>query len=228
MGIDAVIFDLDGVLLDSEEVWDQVRHDFAVTHGGHWGKQDQPAVMGANSMQWAAHMREQGGLALSDQDIFDGVVEELEARYARHLPLIPGAARAVADLGIAYRLGVASSSPRELIEYSLELAGLRAYFVAVVSSDDVAVGKPAPDVYREACARVGTKPSRAAAVEDSASGIQAAFSAGLAVVAIPNPAFPPPAEILAKADIVLSSIEQLDRTVISTLERAEAEVDDGK
>jgi HAD superfamily hydrolase (TIGR01509 family) len=228
MGIDTVVFDLDGVILDSEVVWDEVRHDFAVSHGGHWGKLDQPAVMGANSLQWAAHMRANNGLQLSDREIYEGIIGELKMRYARHLPLIPGVVEAIENLSTVYRLGVASSSPRELIEYALELAGLRNCFAVVVSSDDVARGKPEPDVYREACARLGTIPERAVAIEDSASGMEAAFSAGLAVVAVPNPAYPPAAEAVAKADVVLGSIRELNRAVIATLKRAEPEVDDGK
>jgi HAD superfamily hydrolase (TIGR01509 family) len=217
MSIDTIIFDLDGVIIDTEEIWDRVRHDFALTHGGHWGKQDQPAVMGANSMRWAASMRENNGVQLSDQEIYDGIIGGLRERYARHLPLISGAAEAVAGLAREYRLGVASSSPRELIEYALELAGLRPCFACVMSSDDVGRGKPAPDVYLGACACLGASPRDAAAVEDSSSGIQAASAAGLAVIAIPNPQYPPSAEALGLADVVLGSIGELDGALVASL-----------
>jgi len=218
MIIQAVVFDLDGVLVDTEEVWDSVRYEFATAHGGRWRPQgDQAAVMGANSMQWAASMRENNGVDLPDQAIYEGIVGRLRERYACHLPLMPGAAEAVAGLASAYHLGVASSSPLEIIEYVLGLADLRRYFSAVVSSDEVAVGKPAPDVYLEACARLKTRPERAAAVEDSASGIQAAHSAGLAVIAIPNRKFPPAPDVLALTDVVLDSIGRLDREVVASL-----------
>lgn len=229
MSIDAVIFDLDGVIIDTEEVWNSVRHEFAGAHGGHWNKKgDQPLVMGANSMQWAASMRENNGVALSDQEIYEGITKRLRGRYERHLPLIPGAREAIGALAAEYSLGVASSSPPEIIEYALELAQLRGYFDAVVSSDDVAVGKPAPDVYREACARLGVSPERSAAVEDSTGGIQAAFSAGLAVVAIPNPEFPPSADAVALADVVLGSIAELDGAVVASLRRTSEEIDHGQ
>jgi HAD superfamily hydrolase (TIGR01509 family) len=220
VSIDTVIFDLDGVIIDTEEVWNGVRHDFAVAHGGHWTRErDQPAVMGANSMEWAASMRENNGVDLPVQEIYDGIIGGLKERYAHHLPVIPGAPEAIARLAREYRLGVASSSPRELIEYALELAGLRRHFDSVVSSDDVAKGKPGPDVYREACARLGTSPERAVAVEDSSSGIQAAHAAGLSVIAIPNPDFPPSAEAVGLADVVLGSIAELTGALVASLRR---------
>jgi HAD superfamily hydrolase (TIGR01509 family) len=218
VSIDTVIFDLDGVIIASEEVWNSVRHDFAEAKGGHWSLvTDQPFVMGVNSMQWAALMRENNGVDLSDKEIYDGIIAGLRERYSHHLPVIPGAFETVAGLAQHYSLGVASSSPLEIIEYALELAGLRQFFGAVVSSDEVPRGKPEPDVYREACTRLGTSPERAAAVEDSASGIQAAFSAGLAVIAIPNPDFPPSAEAVSLADVVLGSIGELNRAVVASL-----------
>jgi HAD superfamily hydrolase (TIGR01509 family) len=218
MSIDTVIFDLDGVILDSEEVWNSVRREFAEAHGGHWSDEgDQPFLMGVNSMEWAALMREHNGVDLSDQEIYDGIVGELRERYSRHLPVIPGAREAIAGLAVEYRLGVASSSPLELIQYALELAGLSRYFGAVVSSDEVGVGKPEPYVYLEACARLGSSPERSAAVEDSTSGIQSANSAGLAVIAVPNPAYPPLAEAVALADVVLVSIAKLSAAVVGSL-----------
>lgn len=217
--MDTVIFDMDGVILDSEQVWNTVRHDFAVTHGGRWTENDQPAVMGANSLQWAAYMRMRCGIDLPDDEIYTGVIQGLRQWYARDLPLMSGAPEAVAGLASEYRLGLASSSPRELIEYALELARLRECFTAVVSSDEVARGKPEPDVYREACARLEASPWRSAAVEDSTSGIQAAAGAGLAVIAIPNPVFPPSTEAVGLAKVVLGSIVELTRAVVASLGR---------
>jgi HAD superfamily hydrolase (TIGR01509 family) len=217
MAIETVIFDLDGVLLDTEEIWNAVRRDFALAHGGRWDEHDQPAVMGANSMQWAAYMQEASGLPLTAQQIYEGVIGALKEWYARDLPLIPGAREVVTGLAARYRLGVASSSPRELIEYALDLADLRECFEAVVSSDDVAVGKPAPDVYLEVCGRLRTTPEKAAAVEDSSNGIRAAAAAGLKVVAVPNPAYPPSPEALKLAARVLGALSELSPELIESL-----------
>jgi HAD superfamily hydrolase (TIGR01509 family) len=218
MSIDTIVFDMDGVIIDTEEVWSSVRHDFAVAHGGHWTPEiDQPKVMGANSMQWAASMRDNNGLDLAIEDIYGGVVAELKRRFADHLEVIAGAPEAIARLARAYKLGVASSSPLELIEYALELAGLRGHFAELISSDDVGKGKPEPDVYLEACRRLGTAPARAAAVEDSSNGLKAAHAAGLMVIAIPHPAFPASAEALALADVRLPSIIELTQAAIERL-----------
>jgi HAD superfamily hydrolase (TIGR01509 family) len=221
VGIDTVIFDLDGVILDTEPVWHAVRQDFAVANGGRWDEHDQSAVMGANSLQWAAYMREQSGVDLTDQEIYEAVIQGLRHSYARHLPLIPGAREAISGLTPEYRLGVASSSPRNLIGYALELAGLQRFFSAVVSSDEVARGKPEPDVYLEACARLRSSPKRSVAVEDSSSGIWSATAAGLAVVAVPNSVFPPSAEAIGLAEVVLGSIAELTGEVVSSLRQEE-------
>lgn len=212
MDIDSIVFDMDGVLIDTEEVWSDVRHDFAVAHGGHWTPDiDQPKVMGANSMQWAESMRQNNGVDLPAEEIYRGVVEGIKERYDAHLPVISGAREAVDRLAGEYRLAVASSSPLELIEYALGLAGLRQHFVAVVSSDEVVAGKPEPHVYLEACRRLGTAPVRAAAVEDSSNGLKAAHAAGLLVIAIPHPRFPPSKQALGLADLVLDSITWLTK-----------------
>ena len=221
MAIDTVIFDLDGVLLETEQEWNDVRREFAAEHGGHWDEHDQPAVMGANSMQWAEYMRDKVGVRLTPQEIYDGVIDGVRARYAQHLPIIPGAREVVVALAAQFRLGVASSSPIELIEHSLELAGLRRYFAAVVSSDQVAVGKPAPDVYLEACRRLETVPARAAAIEDSSNGLRAAAAAGLAVIAVPNLAFPPSPDALSLADVVVGSVADVTGDIILSI-RGEA------
>jgi HAD superfamily hydrolase (TIGR01509 family) len=217
MSVTAVVFDLDGVILDSEDVWHSVRAEYVRRHGGQWTEKDQRAVMGANSSQWATYIRDNCGVRQTDSEIYSGVVGELRARYSRHLPLIAGAKETVQDLAKSFPLGVASSSPAELIEHALALAGLLGSFRVVVSSDEVAFGKPAPDVYLKACSKLAVAPQRSAAVEDSENGLRSAAAAGMKVVAIPSRDFPPGRETLKLADIVLPAIRDLSADVVAHL-----------
>ena len=207
--IEAVVFDLDGVLLDSEQLWDKAREQLARERGGRWHDQAQRDMMGMSSLEWSRYMHETIGLPEAPEEISREVVERLTALYRERLPAIPGAKEAVERLAADYKLGLASSSNRELIDLALELLGVAHLFAATVSSEEVARGKPAPDVYLEAARRLGIEPARAAAVEDSQNGILAAKAAGMRVIAIPNRHFPPDEEALARADVTLSSLAEL-------------------
>ncbi|MEN3313046.1 MAG: hypothetical protein V7645_2375 [Actinomycetota bacterium] len=217
--IDAVVFDLDGVIIDSEELWDEVREEFARERGGRWSAQAQADMMGMSSTEWSRYLHDVVGVPEPPEEINREVVERMLARYSGHLPLIDGAVDAVKRLAAHWPLGVASSSNRQLIDRVLEVSGLAPYFKATVSSEEVERGKPAPDVYSEAARRLGVEAARSAAIEDSASGIRSAHAAGMHVVAIPNRAFPPPAAALALADVVLESIQELDPEVVREAER---------
>ena len=207
--IDAVVFDLDGVLIQTEELWDEVRETLTRDAGGRYGEEEQRAMMGMSSPEWSRYMHEHVGLPEPPDEIAAEVVRQMAERYREQLPLIDGAVEAVERLTARWPLGVASSSNRELIDLVLELSGLDRYFQATVSSEEVERGKPAPDVYLEACRRLGVEPTRAAAVEDSQAGIRSAKAAGMRVLAIPNPAYPPAEEALASAGIVLDSLADL-------------------
>jgi HAD superfamily hydrolase (TIGR01509 family) len=207
--IDAVVFDLDGVIVDSEHVWDEVREQLARERGGRWHDRAQTDMMGMSSTEWAAYMHDVIGLPEPPDEINAEVVERLLARYREQLPLIDGAVEAVGRLAGRFRLGVASSSNRPIIDAVLEAAGIAELFDATVSSEEVGRGKPAPDVYLEAARRLGVEPAHAAAVEDSSNGLRAAHAAGLRVLAVPNARYPPAADALALADVVLASIGDL-------------------
>ena len=212
--IEAVIFDLDGVLIDSEHVWDEVRRQLAEEWSGRWSDTASRDMMGMSSLEWSRYMRDEVGLAESPEEISAEVVRRLEARYRRELPLIAGSEQALKRLSARWPLGLASSSNRELIDLVLEESGLGRFFRATVSSEEVPRGKPAPDVYLEAARRLGAEPTRCAAVEDSENGIHAAKAAGMRTIAIPNPRYPPGAEALAAADVVLPSIDDLGPDVV--------------
>ena len=207
--ISAIIFDLDGVLLDSEQVWDEVREQLVRERGGRWHEQAQREMMGMSSTEWARYMHDQLGVPDPPEEISAEVVRRLEDRYRERLPLIEGALEAVERLAANWPLGLASSSNRELIDLVLDLGGLARFFRVTVSSEEVARGKPAPDVYLEAARRLGAPPERSVAIEDSENGIRAGKAAGMRVVAIPNPHFPPAEEALALADVTLGSLAEL-------------------
>jgi HAD superfamily hydrolase (TIGR01509 family) len=207
--IDAVVFDLDGLLIETEEVWDEVREALVRERGGRWTASAQRDMMGMSSKEWSRYMHDDLGLEESSDEINDLVVERMAERYREQLPLLTGAVEAVERIAARWPLGVASSSNRPLIDLVLALSGLARYFRATVSSEEVPRGKPAPDVYLEAARRLGVAPERAAAVEDSEAGIRAACAAGMRVVVIPNRSFPPGDEALAAADVVLASLDEL-------------------
>ena len=207
--IGAVVFDLDGVILASEEVWDDVREAYVRERGGRYDEEIQRAMMGMSSTEWSRYLHETAAVPDEPEEINREVVRRMLASYREHLPLIDGATDAVRRLAANYPLGLASSSNREIIDSVLDLAGLAAYFEATVSSEEVAHGKPAPDVYLEAARRLGVDPTSCAAIEDSHGGIRSAKAAGMRVIAIPNPSYPPDEESLAQADKVIRSLAGL-------------------
>lgn len=211
--VGAVIFDMDGVIADTEHVWDEVREVLVADWGGTYSPVAQRAMMGMSSPEWSRYMHDELGLAQSPEEINAEVVRRMLERYRTALPLVEGAVEAIRELARSLPLGVASSSNRPLIDAVLETAGIAACFSATVSSEEVARGKPSPDVYLEAARRLGVEPSECAAVEDSANGIRAAAAAGMSVIAYPNRQYPPDAGSLAVAACVIASLTELAATV---------------
>jgi HAD superfamily hydrolase (TIGR01509 family) len=212
----SVVFDMDGVLVDTEHLWDEVREELTGEWGGRYTPEAQEAMMGMSSHEWSRYLHETVGLRESPETINAEVVRRMLARYEIELPVVPGAGEAVRRLADdGYRLAVASSSNRELIDAVLRRLELAALFEATVSSEEVGRGKPAPDVYLEAARRLDLPASRCAAVEDSASGIRAAREAGMRVIAYPNRHYPPAADVLASADVVIDSLDALGSTTVA-------------
>jgi HAD superfamily hydrolase (TIGR01509 family) len=215
--IEAVVFDLDGVLIDSEPVWEQVRRGLVAERGGHWTPEAQRRIMGMSTPEWARFLSEDLGVGLPPDEVAREVTERMAARYTEQVPLMPGAVDAVHRLAARWPLGVASSSPPELIEVVLRSAGLRSCFSVVMSTEQVAHGKPAPDIYLAVTAGLGCPPPDCAAVEDSANGLRSAAAAGLKVIAIPQPRYPPEPDALARASLVLPSLAELTTDAVSAL-----------
>jgi HAD superfamily hydrolase (TIGR01509 family) len=215
--IDAVVFDLDGVLVDSEPVWEEVRRQVVAEHGGHWAPDAQHRLMGMSTKEWARYLSEDLGTGLPPETIATLVIERMAARYNDQLPLMPGAVEAVRALAARWPLGLASSSPPSLIGTVLDAAGLRASFLAVMSTEQVARGKPAPDIYLAVAHQLGQRPQRCAAVEDSTNGLRSAASAGMQVIAIPHPRYPPDPDALQAARLVLTGLAELTTSTITAL-----------
>jgi len=214
--VEAVVFDLDGVLIDSEHVWDEARQELARERGGRWTDTASRDMMGMSSLEWSRYMHEVIGVPDPPEEISAEVVRRLERIYRDELPLFDGAVEAVERLAARWPLGLASSSNRELIDLVLELSGMDRLFRATVSSEAVPRGKPAPDVYLEAARRLSVSPQRCAAVEDSENGIHSAKAAGMRVLAIPNPHYPPNENALTAADAVLDSLADLQPSLIDS------------
>jgi HAD superfamily hydrolase (TIGR01509 family) len=207
--IKAVVFDLDGVLIDSEPVWEQVRRGLVAERGGHWSPDAQRRIMGMSTPEWARYLSEDLGVGLPPDQVATMVVDRMAARYAEHVPLMDGAVDAVHRIAARWPLGVASSAPAVLIQTVLKAAGLRSCFSVVMSTEQVAHGKPAPDIYLAVAAELGVPPGDCAAVEDSSNGLRSAAAAGLRVVAIPQPRYPPDPDALAQTSLVLPGLAAL-------------------
>jgi HAD superfamily hydrolase (TIGR01509 family) len=207
--LNAVIFDLDGVLVDSEPVWDAVREQITRESGGRWHEDAQRDMMGMSSVEWSRYMHDELGVPMGPEEISALVVARLEERYRRDLPLLPGATETVRTLAERWPLGLASSSNRPVIDLVLELTGLGPCFRVSVSSEEVDRGKPAPDVYLEAARRLEIDPASCAAIEDSTNGISSAKAAGMFVAVIPRPDFPPVPDAIELADVTLGSLAEL-------------------
>ncbi|WCB92828.1 Hexitol phosphatase B [Baekduia alba] len=217
MTISAIVLDLDGVIVDTEGVWDRERRAYVSAHGGTWNDAATGAMQGMSSAEWSHYLHDELGAQGDPSHISSSVAAGVVVEIDHELPLLPGAVRAVNALAHSYLLALASSANREVIDAVLDAAGLSERFGATVSSEEVERGKPQPDVYREAARRIGVDPSACAAVEDSSNGLRAAHAAGMVVIATPNHAFPPAPDALALAAVVVDGIREVTPELVASL-----------
>jgi HAD superfamily hydrolase (TIGR01509 family) len=213
----AVVFDLDGVLIDSEPVWEQVRREYVAEHGGRWRPDSQQRLMGMSTPEWSSYLATELGVDAPPSRIAHEVVEEVGRRYETDLLLMPGTVEAVQRLASRWPLGLASSAARPLIDRVLAATGMTSLFKVTVSTEEVRRGKPAPDVYLTVAERLAVAPAQTVAVEDSSNGLRSASAAGMVVVAVPHPRYPPAPDALARADLVLRSLDDLRPEVLEKL-----------
>jgi HAD superfamily hydrolase (TIGR01509 family) len=213
----AVVFDLDGVLIDSEPVWNAAREALVRERGGTWDERATADMMGMSSKEWSSYMHDRLGVPMTPAEINDDVVRRVASTYEHGLPLLPHALETARELAARWPLGLASSSNRPIIDLVLERSGVRACFAAVVSSEEVAHGKPAPDVYLAAARELDVDPKECAAVEDSTNGIKSAVAAGMRTIAVPNRQFRPDDDVLSKAAVVVSSLAEVTPELVASL-----------
>jgi HAD superfamily hydrolase (TIGR01509 family) len=217
--VQAVVFDLDGVLVESEELWDEVRRGLAAASGLPWPEDATRAMQGMSTEEWSAYLTDVVGLPGRPHEVAENVIDQMAARYHEGLPLLPGAREVVRRLAGTWPLGLASSSPRRLIDAVLESAGLADQFDVIVSTEEVGAGKPSPEVYLDVVRRLGVTPEHTVAIEDSSNGLRSAARAGLRLIAIPNAGYPPAEDMLALADVVVQSLDDIDPQLVTSVGR---------
>jgi HAD superfamily hydrolase (TIGR01509 family) len=214
---EAVVFDLDGVLMDSEQLWNQAKEELVRETGGRWREDAPRAMMGMSSREWSAYMHDELRVPLDADEIDRAVVRRMEELYREHLPLLPGAVEVVRTLHRRWPLALASSANREIIDLALATAGLAGEFSATVSSEEVERGKPAPDVYLEAARRLEVEADRCVAIEDSSNGLRSAAAAGMAVIVVPNKHYPPDDDALALAGARVDTLAEITPELVARL-----------
>lgn len=219
MPIEAVIYDMDGVLVDSEVYWDKSRIEFARDRGLVWTDEFQRLAMGRSTVGWARVMQEK--LALDEP--IDAIIAEMKARVIAHyearMPARPGALESVAHIKRHFRVGLASGSPTDIIKAVLRITGLDQLFEVMIYGDEAPRGKPAPDIYLEALKQLGVAPAVSLGIEDSANGLRSLRAAGMFAVAAPSPDYPLPDDVLALAHAHITTLEDFNVNLIRRIER---------
>lgn len=213
----AIVYDMDGVIVDSESIWDQVRSGLTKEKGGAWRDDSSEHMMGMSRQEWSAYMANDLNVPMTPDEISDEVVKRILAEYQKHLPLLPGAKESAQELSELWPLGIASSANQELIDAVVQIGGMKDFFKVAYSSEHIGKGKPAPDVFLQACELLGADPKNSIAIEDSPNGIKAGLAAGMKVIAIPHADYRPDDEILELADVVIDSLKELTPEFIEAI-----------
>ncbi len=219
MPIEAIIFDMDGVLVDSEVYWDKSRVDFARDRGKTWTDEFQRLAMGRSTVGWAGVMQEKLALDETIAEIIAEMKARVIAHYEERMPTRPGALESVSHMQQHFRVGLASGSPTEIIKAVLSITGLDQIFEVMIYGDEVERGKPAPDIYLEALKALGVPPAASLGIEDSANGLRSLKAAGMFAVAAPSPGFPLPDDVLALADAHITTLEDFTIDLVRDIER---------
>lgn len=214
----AVVFDMDGVLVESEHLWERLWSAFAAKRGQTWTAEQTRQVQGMSAPEWSAFLADFSAagdsIADTEREVVDGMIAALDDG---EIELLPGAERMVVETANRAPIALASSASRRIIDAVLDRHGVAQYFTATVSSAEVPRGKPSADVYLAAAKKLGHEPTECLAVEDSSNGLRAAAAAGMTVVAIPNSDYPPAADALAKASRIASDLDEVRLHLLESL-----------
>lgn len=216
--IKAVIFDMDGVLVDSEVYWAKSRVEYAQDRNKEWTDEHQRLAMGRSTIGWAEVMKDKLNLDESVDDIIVEMKQRVIAHYEERMPTRPGAIESVKHMKEHFRVGLASGSPTEIIKAVLRITGLDQIFEVMIYGDDIPKGKPAPDIYLEAMKQLGVTPVVTVGIEDSANGIRSLKAAGMVAVAAPSPDFQLSDDILALVDAHITTLEDFNIDLIRQIE----------
>ncbi|RKS79477.1 HAD superfamily hydrolase (TIGR01509 family) [Actinomadura pelletieri DSM 43383] len=219
MPVQAIVFDLDGVLIDSEPVWEDVRRGYVADHDGRWLPDTQERLMGMSTEEWAGYIATELVDGVSAEEVAYEVIDRMSQRYEGGPPVLPGADSVVRRLAEYRPLGLSSSSPRALIDLVLGQLRLDALFRATVSTEEVDRGKPAPDGYLTVAARLEVPAPACVAIEDSGNGVRAAHAAGMPVIAVPRPTHPPAPDALALAAHVADDLNEITPELVEVIHK---------
>ncbi|MEV5542531.1 HAD family phosphatase [Saccharopolyspora shandongensis] len=214
----AVVFDMDGVLVESEHLWERMWAKFAAARGKTWTVEQTRQVQGMSAPEWSAFLADFSAATESAVETERVVVDDMiSALDGGEIELLPGAEKMVTEVAARAPIALASSAPRRLIDAVLDRHGLIKHFTATVSSAEVPKGKPSPDVYLSAAEKLGQDSRHCLAVEDSSNGLRAAAAAGMTVVAIPNSDYPPAEDALAGASYIATDLDDVRARLVSAL-----------
>ena len=218
--IEAIVWDMDGLLIDSEPVWNMARKQMAAAHGMHdWNQQDHFNVMGTSTDEWVSYMIKRIGLPMTPTEVETAMIDHMAAIYQNEIPFLPDAVEKIAWAASRYPSCIASGSPRKLLDLVAADPRVAPYMQFTLAADEVGIGKPNPAVYIEAAKRLGIAPENCLCLEDSPNGVLAGSRAGMKVINIPDPEMPLTAEQANHAHLVLDNLAQFTADTITQIEQ---------
>lgn len=212
--IKAVIFDMDGLLIDSEPVWFRAKEDLLKEINYKWTWEDQKNSMGVSTETWVNYVYNFADQKFTKEEVLHGITDRMKTYYKNgEIDLMPGANEALQFAKNNFKVGLASGSYKDLLYGAVKSNNWESIFEEILSSDDIERGKPQPDIYLEVMKRLGVLPEECIVLEDSRDGIKAGVAAGAKVITVPSKDVPVPPEVLDSAYAVIDSLNDFPQIV---------------